>query len=94
MHVLIASYQPQAIWLFGSAAAQQLRADSDIDLVILKDTDKSFWERLIEVYYLLKPRHPVDILVYTPEEWEDMAERDFFRAEVITKGKLLYESQG
>ena len=41
---------------------------------------------------LLRPRIGLDLLVYTPDEFEQLCrERPFFRDEVLGKGKVLYE---
>lgn len=42
--VLIKEYQPEKIILFGSLATNQIDKWSDIDLIVIKDTDKSFYE--------------------------------------------------
>ena len=65
---------------------------SDLDLVIVKETPLRFLDRTKEVMQLLRPRVGVDILVYTPEEFERLShERAFFRTEIVEKGKVLYE---
>ncbi len=92
LRVLIEEYHPQEVWLFGSVAAGRTQRYSDIDLVVIKKTDKSFWDRLVEVFHLLNPKIPVDILVYTPSEWAEVRQRLFFQSEVLDKGKLLYEA--
>ena len=63
---------------------------SDIDLIILKESDKSFYERLEEVILLTMPKMGADILVYTPEEFESIQDRQFFKEEIIKKGKVIY----
>lgn len=65
---------------------------SDLDLVIVKQTDLPFLDRIKEVISLLDPQVGVDILVYTPEEFERLVhERIFVRREIADKGKVLYE---
>ncbi len=50
---LVANYQPERIVLFGSYAYGEPKATSDIDLLILKETDKSFSKRWAEVSELV-----------------------------------------
>ncbi|MFQ6078846.1 MAG: nucleotidyltransferase domain-containing protein, partial [Thermodesulfobacteriota bacterium] len=65
---------------------------SDIDLVIVKDTRKRFLDRIKEVLALLQPEVGVDILVYTPQEFQALAaRRPFFQQEIQSKGKVVYE---
>lgn len=92
VEVLKSKYNPQMLILFGSFSQERIKRWSDIDLIIVKETDKPFFERIKEVLLLLKPRVGVDILVYTPEEFKNMYNsREFFRKEIIEKGVKLYE---
>ena len=92
LDILIEQYVPDKILLFGSMADDETHAWSDLDLVIVKKTDKRFLDRIKEVLQLLQPRAGVDILVYTPEEFENLSrDRTFFREEIIGKGTVLYE---
>nr|WP_269207945.1 nucleotidyltransferase domain-containing protein [Thermoanaerobacterium thermosaccharolyticum] len=77
--------------LFGSLAKNEINEWSDIDLIVIKDTDKPFYERLEEVIEIVKPDIGVDIIVYTPEEVEEMRESLFYTEEVLKKGKIIYE---
>ena len=39
-----------------------------------------------------RPRVGVDVLVYTPREFEQLSqERAFLREEIVAKGKVIYE---
>ncbi|MBE0410398.1 MAG: nucleotidyltransferase domain-containing protein [Anaerolineales bacterium] len=85
-------YRLHKIILFGSLAANQIEEWSDLDLVIVAETEKRFLDRLKEVVLLLRPRVGVDLLVYTPEEFNQLSrERLFFHSEILGKGKVLYE---
>lgn len=89
---LIQHYQPEKIILFGSAAFGKTSRWSDIDLVAIKKTNKRFYERIGEVSALIPHSVPVDILVYTPEEFRQMTVDNYFiKNEVIRKGKVVYE---
>ena len=68
---LIESYRPQQIVLFGSLAYGAPDADSDIDLLIIKETDESPLARRVRVRQLVadpERRVPFSPLVLTPEE--------------------------
>ncbi len=92
--VLAASYQPEKIILFGSYAYGEPDATSDIDLLILKETDKSFPKRWAEVCELAADvvgTIPFSPLVLTPTELEERrAKGDQFFEEILTKGQVLY----
>ena len=61
-------YRPHKIILFGSAARGEADAQSDLDLIVIKDTRESFIERLETMAKLCPPGVHADIFVYTPEE--------------------------
>src|SRR5574341_1555758 len=87
--------QPDRVILFGSLVGGNVRPESDIDLVIVKQTNLPFWKRLREMRRLLQPCVGTDILVYTPNEFEQLRrERPFFRDEILGKGKVIYERRG
>jgi predicted nucleotidyltransferase len=93
--VLIRDYAPEKIILFGSLASGGAGEDSDIDLVIVKETGERFLERLHRVRLLTHPNVGVDFLVYTEGEVRAMKQegRRFMTKEIMEKGKVLYEKK-
>jgi predicted nucleotidyltransferase len=91
---IVADYAPQKIILFGSYAYGKPDENSDIDLLIVKDTNKRPIERWMEVKRLLRnPSRTVSVspLVYTPQELEErLAIKDFFIQGVLERGEILY----
>ena len=94
VEVLVREYRPQRILLFGALAQGRVHEYSDIDLIVIKETDKPFFDRIWEVLRLLKSTEALDILVYTPEEWQEIQTRFFFEKEVLPKSKVLYDARG
>jgi predicted nucleotidyltransferase len=88
-------YQPEKIILFGSMASASVREWSDIDLVIVKDTPRPFFERVKEVALLCRAPVGVDFLVYTPREFAQMIseKNPFILNEIVRKGKVIYGRQ-
>ena len=80
------------IMLFGSLARGDISATSDIDMIIVKGTKKKFLDRLDEIYSTLIPNVALDILVYTPEEFEAMKTENASVMNAVKEGKMLYES--
>ncbi len=77
--------------LFGSRARGTQNRSSDIDLIIICDTDEPFFRRhkdFIDLYLLVEEE--LDLLIYTPSEWESMQERLFFKR-LLEEGRVLYE---
>lgn len=86
-------YRPDKIILFGSAAAGTWKQGSDVDLLVIKNTDESYWKRQIHATLLYKGWTPTDIIVVTPQEWSQaiQEQRFFVTEEIIKKGKIVYE---
>jgi predicted nucleotidyltransferase len=57
-------------FLFGSLAKKQEGYWSDVDILIVAEVDAPFVERPRQFFDLLDLGVPVDILVYTPQEFE------------------------
>src|SRR3989442_15805701 len=71
---LIAAVDPDRIILFGSHARGDARPDSDVDLLIVKDTDEPSYRRAIPAYRVLSGLGVAkDIIWRTPAEMEDWA---------------------
>ena len=87
---IVRDYQPEKVILFGSFAYGAPGEDSDVDLLIVKDTDKSPLERWMEVKKILRGTArelPVSPLVYTKNEIEERkGMKDFFIEEIFEKG--------
>ena len=64
-------YQPEKIILFGSYAYGKSDRDSDVDLLIIKDTPERPIDRRVAVSRIVsnpKRLTPVEVIVLTPEE--------------------------
>lgn len=93
---LITEYAPKKMILFGSYAYGSPEPDSDIDLLIIKDTSDRFIDRWVTVQRIitgLHPSIPVETLVLTPKEIETRLDiGDQFIKEIIEKGEVLYDT--
>ena len=91
---LLAEYAPEKVVLFGSYAYGAPRAESDIDLLIIKETSERFLDRWVTVQRILTGTHralPVETLVLTPQEIQQrLAVGDQFIADILAQGKVLY----
>ena len=90
---IVQAFDPQRIILFGSYAYGRPDPDSDMDLLIIMESDKRPAMRASQISRLLRPRpFPMDILVRTPDEIRHRLEiGDYFIREVLEQGKVLYE---
>ncbi len=86
------SYGPKKVILFGSFARRDYHGLSDLDLIIIKETEKKFVDRIVEVLELCDSTIPVEPLVYTPTEIEQLlAEGNSFISQALTEGRVLYD---
>ena len=87
-------YAPEKIILFGSYAAGTSQVDSDIDLLIIKQTSERFIDRWATVRRLLSDSSrtlALETIVFTPAEVRDKLNRgDQFIKEILEKGRVLY----
>ena len=90
--IVIDQMHPERIILFGSLVTGQVHEWSDLDLVVVAETELPFLERLRVISELLTPRVGTDVFVYTPNEWEHLRQtRLFVQEEMVQKGRVLYE---
>jgi uncharacterized protein len=89
---VVTNYHPEKIILFGSYAYGEPKEHSDIDLVIIKDSNLPRYQRGREVRkYLRGMKVAVDLVVYTREEVEKWKHvKPAFISTVFEKGEVLY----
>jgi len=78
--------------LFGSISRGTKSRKSDIDLLLVVETEERFFDRyrhFEKIYAQVKGRS-VDMLIYTPSELERIAHRPFIRR-ILAEGKTIYE---
>jgi predicted nucleotidyltransferase len=90
---IVENFDPEKVILFGSHVAGTAQADSDVDLLVIMETEHPPLERTIAVKKVCRPRFvPMDVLVKTPEEVAaQLARGNFFLRQILTEGRVLYE---
>ena len=78
--------------VFGSSARGTQREHSDVDLMVVMDTRKRFFDRADDLAGIRDalPGVSFDLLVYTPDEFAGMRERPFVRR-ALREGVSIYE---
>jgi predicted nucleotidyltransferase len=95
VRAIVENYDPEKIILFGSHASGIPNQDSDVDLMIIINTERSTWELSVEISQMLKHSFPMDIIVRTPREIDRRLQQgDFFLKDIMENGKILYERIG
>ncbi len=85
-------HRVERVLVFGSYARGTQDQRSDLDMLIVKETNDRFLDRpmeFIEIFRVLQGI-PVDLLVYTPEELQRNAERPFVK-KILREGVTIYE---
>jgi predicted nucleotidyltransferase len=90
---IVEGYDPEKIIIFGSYARGDWTEDSDLDLLVVKETDERPFERIGAVSSLCWPRKlAMDVLVKTPEEIEtNLQERELFTRTVMREGVVVHD---
>ncbi|MCY3843273.1 MAG: nucleotidyltransferase domain-containing protein [Acidobacteria bacterium] len=82
----------RAAWIFGSHARGTAAVESDIDVLVVAPTERSFVERFRD--FLPAIAHAdvgVDLLVYTPEEFARLrAEGQPFLVDALAEAEQFY----
>lgn len=85
-HLLKSKHKAKKVYLYGSFARGNFHEGSDIDLIIVGEFEGKMHQRIGKVLDLTSL--PVEPLVYTEAEFEQMKERPFFK-EVLATAKEL-----
>ena len=94
IEIIKEKYLPEKIILFGSLASGEINEYSDIDLLIIKKTDKKYWDRIDEFMSIVHPEEPLDVFIFTPEELEENVKKENpYILEILNKGKVIYERE-
>ena len=86
-------FNPYKIILFGSYANGTQNEDSDLDLLIVQDSELPMQKRGLDIRMsLIGTKIPMDILIYTKTEFEQEKNSAFsFLKSAIKNSKVLYE---
>ena len=86
-------FNPKRIILFGSYAYGIPKPESDIDLLVVLDTPIRTTQVAQSIRQYLNPSFGLDLIIYTPSDLDKrLALGDSFLKEILSKGKILYES--
>ncbi len=86
-------FHPQKIILFGSYARGNFRPESDVDLLVVMETEmKETRQALLIEQSLEIDLFGLDLIVKTPQTIQErLAMGDWFLRDILREGKVLYE---
>lgn len=78
----------QRMLLFGSAARNEMKKDSDIDIIVVSEDFEGMspLKRPVRFYVEWDLPYPVDFICYTPKEFERLKHRPSIVREAIESG--------
>ncbi len=82
----------ERVSLFGSAARGRRDLFTDLDLLVVWETEKTFVDRLKFLYSLLELPVDLDVICYTPAEFGALKDQPFLR-QITADEVLLYEKK-
>jgi len=83
--------QAERVILFGSYARGDAGKHSDVDLLIIAESDLPRFKRSRELYMLRPHPFAMDLLVYTPQEVEQGRRSPLsFISTILREGKTIY----
>ena len=91
--LLVDALHPYRVVVFGSRARGDVQPDSDLDLLVVADVSGSLGKRTGAVRKCLLGIHvPIDLVVYTPSEYERIRTwKSSIAAIADREGQVLYE---
>ena len=82
----------ELVVLFGSYASGRRDLFTDLDLLVVMSSESDFVTRTAELYRQMAVEVDLDMLVYTPGEFEQQRQKGFVR-NALEKGRVLYEKK-
>jgi predicted nucleotidyltransferase len=80
----------ERVSLFGSYAQGKRDLFTDLDILVIMETELGFIERLRMLYGIVASPVDLDLLCYTPQEFQDLKGQPFFRR-IAQEEVVLYE---
>ena len=91
---IVDRFRPQKVILFGSYAYGAPTKDSDVDLLVVVQTEENPLHTAARISASVDHPFPLDILVIRPSDLVvALQEKNIFETEVVNKGVSLYEAE-
>lgn len=87
LRALFRGSSARSVYLFGSWGRGTADAYSDVDLVVIADSERPFVERFRDFPAVFRLPFPIELLVYRPQEFDAMRRNENpFIGEVLRSG--------
>lgn len=96
VEAIVEDLSPMMIIIFGSVAKGTADGESDMDILVVMESDKKYLKRSVDVQMSFWKRNMVidaDVIVVTPEEFEENKDNEHsFISEIVSTGVVAYEA--
>ena len=75
--------------MYGSVARDEADEYSDVDVMLVRESDKDFFHRITEVMDIVDSLGAADLLIYTPDEFSRMRKSSGFVETVLEEAFLI-----
>lgn len=82
-------------YVYGSVARGREDEHSDVDLILIRETGLPFFERVREVFDIVRALAPVDILIYSEQEFQQLLAEPgrYFLKDIAATGAVIEGTQ-
>lgn len=90
---IVARFHPERVIVFGSHARGEATEDSDVDLMVVMDTEEEPIHAAARIAAAISHPFPLDIIVTRPSDFRaSLARGGVFATEVAAQGIVLHEA--
>lgn len=90
---IVDRFQPEKVILFGSHTTGTANEHSDVDLLVVMETELSTFKQAAAIYRAIDRRPPMDLLVRTPAQVANRNPRDLILRTILQEGVIVYEAR-
>ena len=88
---IAAHFHPRQVILFGSYAYGKPTEDSDVDLLVIMETEERNLPQALKISRAISHPFPMDLVVLKPREVQTRLQGgDLVLREILTKGEVLF----
>ncbi len=93
---IVNEFSPQMVIIFGSVARHEADDDSDLDLLVVMETDAPRHRRAVPIMRrLFKCRMDIDLIVITPDEFDSESKNEYsLISEIVNTGVVAFIDHG
>jgi predicted nucleotidyltransferase len=90
---IVDHFHPRQVILFGSHAYGSPTEDSDVDLLVIMETEERNLPQALKISRAISHPFPMDLVVLKPREVQTRLQGgDLVLREILTKGEVLFEA--